>query len=69
MNRKVPVPFLGEGTAVTPSPYPTALLDRSAALMLTDEEFDERRSLYEKSEGLRVPAIIHNYDYVVTNEW
>jgi hypothetical protein len=24
MNRKVPVPFLGEGTAATPSPYPTS---------------------------------------------
>jgi hypothetical protein len=23
MNRKVPVPFLGEGTVATPSPYPT----------------------------------------------
>ena len=23
MNRKVHVPFLGEGTAATPSPYPT----------------------------------------------
>ena len=24
MNRKIPVPFLGEGTAATPSPYPTS---------------------------------------------
>jgi hypothetical protein len=23
MNRQVPVPFLGEGMAATPSPYPT----------------------------------------------
>ena len=24
MNRKIPVPFLGEGAAATPSPYPTS---------------------------------------------
>lgn len=39
----------------------TALLDRVAALTLTDEEFDKRRELYENSEALRVPAIIETH--------
>ena len=39
----------------------TALLDRTAALTLKDEEFDARRELYKNSEALRVPAIIETH--------
>ncbi|MYB77199.1 MAG: transglutaminase domain-containing protein [Chloroflexi bacterium] len=39
----------------------TALLDRAAALTMTDDAFAERRELYESSEALRVPAIIETH--------
>ena len=39
----------------------TALLDRAAALAISDDAFDERRELYRRSEALRVPAVIETH--------
>ncbi len=39
----------------------TALLDRAAALALSDAVFAERRELYESSDALRVPAVIETH--------
>ena len=39
----------------------TVLLDRAAALAMTDEAFAARRDLYENSEALRVPSKIETH--------
>ena len=39
----------------------TALLDRTAALAMSDQAFAERREMYESSEALRVPAVIETH--------
>ena len=39
----------------------TALLDRAAALTITDDAFNERREVYDTSEALRVPAVIETH--------
>lgn len=39
----------------------TDLLDRAAALAVTDEAFDARRELYESNAALRVPAVIETH--------
>ena len=44
-------------------------LDRAATLAETDAQFDERLSLYQTSEGLRVPTVIRNFDHVKSYEW
>jgi hypothetical protein len=46
-----------------------ALLDRAGELAVSDDAFAARRWLYETSSGLRVPPVIHNYDWVVAQAW
>jgi hypothetical protein len=46
-----------------------ALLDEAAALASSDDRFGALRALYEHSPDLQMPAVVHNYDHVVTRQW
>lgn len=45
------------------------LLDQAATLGLTDDHLAERQAFYAAQPAFRVPAMLPNFDHVVTNAW